>query len=101
MGIKFRRIARSARLHHMRNLAPGDALDLIDDLTNGQSTSGARARSFRRNGARKESFRRNGAGRNGAQGRDRTTDTAIFSRMLYQLSYLGIDRRGSIVRTAT
>ena len=27
---------------------------------------------------------------NGAQGRDRTTDTAIFSRMLYQLSYLGI-----------
>ena len=30
---------------------------------------------------------------NGAQGRNRTTDTAIFSRMLYQLSYLGI-RRG-------
>jgi hypothetical protein len=28
--------------------------------------------------------------RDGAQGRDRTTDTAIFSRMLYQLSYLGI-----------
>ncbi len=28
--------------------------------------------------------------RSGAQGRDRTTDTAIFSRMLYQLSYLGI-----------
>jgi hypothetical protein len=27
--------------------------------------------------------------RNGAQGRSRTTDTAIFSRMLYQLSYLG------------
>ena len=27
---------------------------------------------------------------NGAQGRNRTTDTAIFSRMLYQLSYLGI-----------
>jgi hypothetical protein len=26
----------------------------------------------------------------GAQGRNRTTDTAIFSRMLYQLSYLGI-----------
>ena len=25
----------------------------------------------------------------GAQGRSRTTDTAIFSRMLYQLSYLG------------
>ena len=25
---------------------------------------------------------------NGAQGRNRTTDTAIFSRMLYQLSYL-------------
>ena len=25
----------------------------------------------------------------GAQGRDRTADTAIFSRMLYQLSYLG------------
>ena len=28
--------------------------------------------------------------RNGAQGRDRTADTAIFSRMLYQLSYLGL-----------
>src|SRR3569623_161823 len=27
---------------------------------------------------------------NGAQGRDRTTATANFSRMLYQLSYLGI-----------
>ncbi len=26
----------------------------------------------------------------GAQGRNRTTDTAIFNRMLYQLSYLGI-----------
>jgi hypothetical protein len=26
----------------------------------------------------------------GAQGRNRTTDTAIFSRMLYQLSYLGV-----------
>ena len=30
--------------------------------------------------------------RDGAQGRDRTTDTAIFSRMLYQLSYLGVAR---------
>ena len=27
--------------------------------------------------------------RSGAQGRNRTTDTAIFSRVLYQLSYLG------------
>ena len=27
-----------------------------------------------------------------AQGRNRTTDTAIFSRMLYQLSYLGAPR---------
>ena len=26
---------------------------------------------------------------NGAQSRNRTSDTAIFSRMLYQLSYLG------------
>jgi hypothetical protein len=25
----------------------------------------------------------------GAEGRDRTADTTIFSRMLYQLSYLG------------
>ena len=33
----------------------------------------------------------------GAQGRNRTTDTAIFSRMLYQLSYLGQQRR--FVRT--
>src|SRR5689334_11071360 len=31
-------------------------------------------------------------GGDGAQGRDRTTDTAIFSRMLYQLSYLGMSR---------
>ena len=37
--------------------------------------------------------RKNGAGEaNGAQGRNRTTDTAIFSRMLYQLSYLGVSR---------
>src|SRR3954451_7738624 len=35
---------------------------------------------------------------NGAQGRNRTTDTAIFSRMLYQLSYLGTaDREGDRV----
>ena len=27
--------------------------------------------------------------RDGAQGRDRTTDTVIFSHVLYQLSYLG------------
>ena len=30
--------------------------------------------------------------RNGAQGRNRTTDTVIFSHVLYQLSYLGISR---------
>jgi hypothetical protein len=33
----------------------------------------------------------------GAQGRDRTTDTVIFSHVLYQLSYLGAEpaeRRG-------
>jgi hypothetical protein len=34
--------------------------------------------------------------KNGAQGRNRTTDTAIFSRMLYQLSYLGETRRPNI-----
>lgn len=28
--------------------------------------------------------------RSGAQGRDRTTDTMIFSHVLYQLSYLGV-----------
>ena len=33
--------------------------------------------------------RNNGEEGDGAQGRNRTTDTAIFSRMLYQLSYLG------------
>jgi hypothetical protein len=27
--------------------------------------------------------------RHGAQGRNRTTDTVIFSHVLYQLSYLG------------
>ena len=31
---------------------------------------------------------------NGARGRSRTADTAIFSRMLYQLSYLGVVRAG-------
>jgi hypothetical protein len=30
----------------------------------------------------------------GAQGRNRTTDTVIFSHVLYQLSYLGGWRRG-------
>jgi hypothetical protein len=33
-----------------------------------------------------------GERKNGAQGRNRTTDTAIFSRMLYQLSYLGVSK---------
>ena len=28
-------------------------------------------------------------GEDGAQGRNRTTDTVIFSHVLYQLSYLG------------
>src|SRR5579864_7717274 len=37
-----------------------------------------------------ESSHRHFGRSDGAQGRDRTTDTAIFSRMLYQLSYLGI-----------
>jgi hypothetical protein len=33
----------------------------------------------------------NGGGRgNGAQSRNRTSDTGIFSPLLYQLSYLGI-----------
>jgi hypothetical protein len=31
------------------------------------------------------------AKQDGAQGRNRTTDTAIFNRMLYQLSYLGAE----------
>jgi hypothetical protein len=35
---------------------------------------------------------------NGAQGRDRTTDTAIFNRMLYQLSYLGAEPRTGRIR---
>ncbi len=29
----------------------------------------------------------------GAEGRDRTADTTIFSRMLYRLSYLGVRTR--------
>ena len=36
----------------------------------------------------------------GAQGRNRTTDTAIFSRMLYQLSYLGRSRKSEKDRRA-
>ena len=38
---------------------------------------------------------------NGAQGRNRTTDTAIFSRMLYQLSYLGTAQRAAAARGHT
>ena len=34
---------------------------------------------------------------NGAQGRDRTADTVIFSHVLYQLSYLGM--RASAARS--
>ena len=30
--------------------------------------------------------------KDGAQGRNRTTDTVIFSHVLYQLSYLGLFR---------
>ena len=36
------------------------------------------------------------AARDGAQGRNRTTDTAILSRMLYQLSYLGAPSRPKV-----
>ena len=32
---------------------------------------------------------------NGAQGRNRTTDTRIFSPLLYQLSYLGLAGSGN------
>jgi hypothetical protein len=31
----------------------------------------------------------------GAQGRNRTTDTVIFSHVLYQLSYLGAEPAGT------
>ena len=41
------------------------------------------------NGAQQDIGQSESVGGNGAQGRIRTTDTAIFSRMLYQLSYLG------------
>ena len=34
---------------------------------------------------------------NGAQGRNRTTDTVIFSHVLYQLSYLGVGSGASIM----
>lgn len=34
-------------------------------------------------------FENNGERGNGAQGRNRTSDTVIFSHVLYQLSYLG------------
>lgn len=33
----------------------------------------------------------NDLGKDGAQGRNRTSDTGIFSPLLYQLSYLGIE----------
>ena len=34
----------------------------------------------------------------GAEGQNRTADTAIFSRVLYRLSYLGVPRAENIVR---
>jgi hypothetical protein len=34
-------------------------------------------------------------GKNGGQGRNRTTDTRIFSPLLYQLSYLAVPRKGA------
>ena len=37
--------------------------------------------------------------RDGAQGRDRTTDTVIFSHVLYQLSYLGPRQGGRRLRS--
>jgi hypothetical protein len=41
-----------------------------------------------------------GVDADGAEGRNRTADTTIFSRMLYQLSYLGTPcRRGHASRT--
>ncbi len=33
----------------------------------------------------------------GAQGRNRTTDTVIFSHVLYQLSYLGFKERARVL----
>lgn len=33
---------------------------------------------------------------NGAQGRNRTTDTVIFSHVLYQLSYLGVPAKSAM-----
>ena len=38
---------------------------------------------------------------NGAQGRNRTTDTRIFNPLLYQLSYLGILGRRATIPWAT
>ena len=38
-------------------------------------------------------------GKGGAQGRIRTTDTRIFSAMLYQLSYLGTSYRRDARKT--
>ena len=35
---------------------------------------------------------------NGAQGRNRTTDTGIFSPLLYQLSYLGKCSKESVLK---
>ena len=39
--------------------------------------------------------------RNGAQGRIRTTDTVIFSHVLYQLSYLGTCDRPNLCNWAS
>jgi hypothetical protein len=38
---------------------------------------------------------------NGGQGRNRTSDTRIFSAVLYQLSYLALSRKASASARAT
>ena len=66
-----------------------------------QQASGAPLTSGRRwgplaghgNGSRREEPMQPGHEGYGAQGRNRTSDTRIFSPLLYQLSYLGLPAR--------
>ncbi len=66
-----------------RELFKPDLISIGDRVAERNAFSWCLAATRAANACRKKAVR------HGAQGRNRTTDTAIFSRMLYQLSYLG------------
>ena len=72
------------------NCVSGKTADAVHDIVGSRaSDAAAHQRLARLNHQAMPPARTGFQWENGAQGRDRTADTAIFSRMLYQLSYLG------------